>query len=233
MNRRITLAFFGLLGASVTDGRQSEQVVTSLTAKDHVGKPSIVCGQVENYSCNQKSSFMTLTLAPGTDPKPLTIAISSADRTLFGKRVEDQFMFRVVCVRGTVEDTPRAFRVQVPDPTHITVQKQDKLPAQLPAHAYSICDPGGTFPTVLLDVKPQYTPAAMRDRVQGGVLMRGVVEADGTVGAIQVLESLHPELDVEAGKAFKQWRFKPGTYMGDPAAVIVTMEMTFSLRDRK
>jgi TonB family protein len=73
----------------------------------------------------------------------------------------------------------------------------------------------------------------MRDRVQGGVLMRGVVEADGTVGAIQVLQSLHPELDAEAGKAFRQWRFKPGTYMGDPAAIIVAMEMTFSLRDRK
>ena len=31
-------------------------------------------------------------------------------------------------------------------------------------------------------------------------------------------------------KAAKQWRFKPGTRFGEPVAVLVTIELTFTLR---
>jgi TonB family protein len=37
-------------------------------------------------------------------------------------------------------------------------------------------------------------------------------------------------LDQEAIKAAKQWRFRPGTRFGEPVAVLVTIELTFTLR---
>ena len=87
-------------------------------------------------------------------------------------------------------------------------------------------------PRVLHEVKPQYTAEAMRAKVQGTVLLECVVLSDGTVGRIDVVKSLDPTfgLDHEAVKAAKQWRFAPGTRFGDPVAVLVTIELTFTLR---
>lgn len=91
---------------------------------------------------------------------------------------------------------------------------------------------GVVLPTVLLEKKPQYTAEAMRAKVQGTVLLECVVLADGTVGPVEVVRSLDPTfgLDDEAVKAAKQWRFRPGTRFGEPVAVLVTIELTFTLR---
>ncbi|MBI2827792.1 MAG: energy transducer TonB [Acidobacteria bacterium] len=87
-------------------------------------------------------------------------------------------------------------------------------------------------PRILREVKPQYTADAMRAKVQGTVLLEAVVLADGTVGRIDVVKSLDPTfgLDQEAVRAAKQWRFLPGTRFGEPVAVLVTIELTFTLR---
>ena len=37
-------------------------------------------------------------------------------------------------------------------------------------------------------------------------------------------------LDNEAVKAARQWRFKPGTRLGQPVPVLVTIELSFALR---
>ena len=91
---------------------------------------------------------------------------------------------------------------------------------------------GVTLPVVLVERKPQYTAEAMRAKVQGTVLLECVVRADGTVGEVEVVRSLDSSfgLDQEAIKAAKQWRFKPGMRQGEPVAVLVTIELTFTLR---
>jgi len=91
---------------------------------------------------------------------------------------------------------------------------------------------GVDLPRVIREVKPQYTADAMRAKVQGTVWLECIVLPDGTVGSVQVVKSLDPTfgLDQEAIKAAKQWRFVPGTRMGQPVPVIVTIELTFTLR---
>lgn len=91
---------------------------------------------------------------------------------------------------------------------------------------------GVEIPRLLKDVKPQYTAEAMRAKIQGIVLLECVVLADGTVGEVKVRRSLDPTfgLDEEAKRAAKQWRFAPGTRFGEPVAVLVTIELSFSLR---
>ena len=85
---------------------------------------------------------------------------------------------------------------------------------------------------MLREVKPQYTSDAMRAKVQGTVLLECVVRPDGSVGDVQILRSLDGVfgLDQEAIKAAKQWRFAPGTRLGEPVPVLVTIELTFTLR---
>lgn len=87
-------------------------------------------------------------------------------------------------------------------------------------------------PRLLREVRPQYTADAMRAKVQGIVWLECIVLPDGTVGDVRVVRSLDPTfgLDQEAVKAAKQWRFIAGTRFGQPVSVIVSIELTFTLR---
>ena len=91
---------------------------------------------------------------------------------------------------------------------------------------------GVTLPRILREVKPAYTSDAMRAKVQGTVLLQCVVRQDGAVTDVQVLRSLDSVfgLDQEAIKAARQWRFAPGTRMGQAVPVQITIELTFTLR---
>lgn len=91
---------------------------------------------------------------------------------------------------------------------------------------------GVTTPRLVHEVKPSYTGDAMRAKVQGIVTMEAVVNPDGTVGQVHITRSLDPTfgLDQEAIKTVKQWRFDPGRLRGQPVAVQVIIEMTFTLR---
>ena len=91
---------------------------------------------------------------------------------------------------------------------------------------------GVETPRLLREVTPKYTAEAMRAKVQGIVLVEAVVLPDGTVGDVEVIRSLDKVfgLDEEAIKAARQWRFLPGTRFGEPVAVLVTIELTFTLR---
>jgi protein TonB len=91
---------------------------------------------------------------------------------------------------------------------------------------------GVSMPRVLKEVKPQYTSDAMRAKIQGTVVLEAVVNPDGTVGNVEVIKSLDPTfgLDQEAMRAARQWRFMPGMLKGQPVPVLVTIELTFTLR---
>ena len=85
---------------------------------------------------------------------------------------------------------------------------------------------------VVREVKPAYTADAMRAKVQGSVWLECIVMPDGSVGDVKVTRSLDPifGLDQEAIKAAKMWKFRPGMRQGEPVPVIITIELTFTLR---
>ncbi len=91
---------------------------------------------------------------------------------------------------------------------------------------------GVSLPSVVREVKPAYTADAMRAKVQGSVWLECIVMPDGSVGDVKVTRSLDPifGLDQEAIKAAKMWRFRPGMRQGEPVPVIITIELTFTLR---
>jgi TonB family protein len=91
---------------------------------------------------------------------------------------------------------------------------------------------GVTLPSVVHEVLPDYTPEAMQQKIQGSVFMQAVVLDTGDVGDVQISKSLDAEygLDREAILATKQWKFRPGTKDGKAVAVVVTIELTFTLK---
>ena len=86
-------------------------------------------------------------------------------------------------------------------------------------------------PILIREVKPQYTPDAMRAKIQGVVYIEAVITIDGIPEQLRVIRSLDPVLglDQEALKAARQWRFIPGKRLGQPVPVQVVIEMTFNL----
>ena len=91
---------------------------------------------------------------------------------------------------------------------------------------------GVTMPSVLREVKPSYTAEAMRAKVQGAVMVEAIVRKDGSVGQVRIVRSLDRTfgLDEEALKAVRNWHFSPGRRQGQNVAVIVEIELTFTLR---
>lgn len=58
-----------------------------------------------------------------------------------------------------------------------------------------------------------------------------VVQTNGVCEDIRVTKSLDPQgLDREAVKAIQEWRFQPGTRMGEPVPILVDIELRFTLR---
>ena len=91
---------------------------------------------------------------------------------------------------------------------------------------------GVTPPVEVRRATPRYTTAAMQARVQGAVIVECVVQINGTCTGVHVIRSLDPAhgLDQEAVNAAGQWRFRPGTRLGEPVPVLVTLEITFTIR---
>ena len=87
-------------------------------------------------------------------------------------------------------------------------------------------------PRVLREIRPEYTSEAMRARIQGTVWLDVIVLPDGTVGDVTVSKSLDTVfgLDSQAVAAARQWLFAPGIRLGEPVAVLVTLELFFNLR---
>jgi protein TonB len=94
---------------------------------------------------------------------------------------------------------------------------------------YQLGDPGVTDPKVIKEVRPQYSPEAMRARVQGEVLLRAVISEKGAVTNIRVEKSLDEGLDREAVKALEKWVFEPARRNGDPVRVEVMVALSFKL----
>ena len=88
------------------------------------------------------------------------------------------------------------------------------------------------LPRAVREVTPIYTAEAFRAQLEGVVLLQVVVLPDGSVGDVIVVRSLDSVLglDDEAIEAVRRWRFLPGTRFGEPVAMSVVLEMSFTLR---
>lgn len=89
---------------------------------------------------------------------------------------------------------------------------------------------GITAPTLLHEVRPEYTDDARRRGLEGDVILEIVVRRDGTVGDVKVLRGLGGGLERRAIDAVRQWRFSPARRTGTPVDVYVEVAVEFKLR---
>jgi TonB family protein len=86
-----------------------------------------------------------------------------------------------------------------------------------------------TPPKEATRAKHEYPPAARRAKLGGLVTLEGIVDVDGTVRDVRVVQSPHPVFDKPAMEAFLQYRYEPARLNGRPVKHRVTVEIKFVL----
>jgi TonB family protein len=108
---------------------------------------------------------------------------------------------------------------------------QDALSAQTIYALYGAADEAKDViapkPEHRADAK--YGEFAVRDKVQGTMQVRVVVDASGTPQRMAVSRPLGYGLDASAVESMTKWRFAAGTRNGSPVAAGVVVEQQFSL----
>jgi len=87
-----------------------------------------------------------------------------------------------------------------------------------------------TPPKLKLRVEPNYPQSARNSARQGVVILEAIVSSTGDVRSVQVLRKVEPELDDEAIRAVRQWRYEPAIRAGKPVSVYLTVTVTFRLQ---
>jgi TonB family protein len=77
---------------------------------------------------------------------------------------------------------------------------------------------------------PGYPLELIRANVHGMVTLYAVIQADGKVGEIRVLNSADERLDSYAAKALARWKFVPAERAGKPVALEAVVEIPFRVR---
>ena len=74
---------------------------------------------------------------------------------------------------------------------------------------------------------PSYPPEQIKARIEGEVVLFGIIREDGSVDSVQVVRSLDPVLDKNSMEAFAQWKFTPAHRNGNPVAVEAVVHIPF------
>jgi protein TonB len=118
-----------------------------------------------------------------------------------------------------------------------------EVPPDLPIYDVPYANPLWTEPTsetefVVMSEKPRLLRGAVADYpeiarlagMQGTVVVKVLVDIDGSVARTEILKGVHPLLDRPALAAASKLRFRPGTQRGNPVACHVAVPFRFFLR---
>jgi len=108
-----------------------------------------------------------------------------------------------------------------------------KHPARfaVPANAdfWPYCD-DLRYPELVDRVPPKYPPGALASRAQGRVIFYAVIESDGSLSHLAVIQRAAPDLQAAALEALQQWRYQPAACHETPVRVETSIAVAFWLR---
>lgn len=84
-------------------------------------------------------------------------------------------------------------------------------------------------PVPLQKVDPKYPPTLISERVTGEVILYAVIRRDGSVDSIQLVRGIDEQLDANAIRALRQWKFRPGAKQGTPVELEAIVHIPFRL----
>jgi periplasmic protein TonB len=86
-------------------------------------------------------------------------------------------------------------------------------------------------PALVKRVEPVYPDIAVSARIRGVVILEANVDKDGRVVEVKVLRTANVLLDAAAITAVRQWQYRPLILNGLPEPFVLTVVLTFDLRE--
>jgi len=119
------------------------------------------------------------------------------------------------------EDNPRDVYYSLPVTFRLPIDSVEVMP-QFPGGDKEILK--------FLGANVRYPDEAIRNNIQGRVIVNFLVMADGTISDVKILQSVHPSLDKEAIRVVKRMpKWIPGTKNGEPAEIYFTLPVIFRM----
>ena len=194
-----------------------------------------------------EARLVSMHAAPSAvETPPLAPAVDTPDQTLEA--------VPLLAPSETAEALPVAEPVVPPPaqpaPTATTAQPAAPAPAASPPAAAAPM-PGVTItssvdltyysardvdvhPRALREIVPDYPDDADRQRLSGKVRLQLKLEADGRIGAIEIVSATPPGVfDESAIKAFGDARFAPAQKNGHPVRALVLIEVVYDWEGRR
>jgi len=226
--------------ASLPDGQMmSMPSITSRVMPTLPTAPAAITGNVDIETVVSATGTVAHTrVAKSADPSGALdrSCVEAVRQWRFGPAMSaGRPMASLVLVRFSVAQ-PAGSAAPVVDATLTTVEYS--APPQVwtpPAGQASPVAPapssGVRWPTIVREVQPRYTPAAMRAKIVGSVELELIVGPEGTVVAARIIKGLDAEhgLDNAALTAARYWLFSPGTKEGAPVPTRVGLVLEFRL----
>ncbi len=85
-------------------------------------------------------------------------------------------------------------------------------------------------PVPIEKVDPPYPQSAIRENIDGEVILYAIIRKDGSVDSIQLVHGVDPQLDHNAMEALARWKFRPATRDGNPVDVEAVVHIPFRFR---
>ncbi len=77
----------------------------------------------------------------------------------------------------------------------------------------------------------KYPESALKNKIQGTVWVKFIIEKDGSISNIKAIRKVNPDLDKEAVRVIKSMpKWKPGKQNGKPVRVSYQVPIRFSLK---
>jgi TonB family protein len=82
-------------------------------------------------------------------------------------------------------------------------------------------------PVPVHKVDPKYPSTMAEERIEGEVILYGVIRQNGTVDSLQLVRGIDERLNANAMNAFKEWKFEPATREGQPVDLEAIVHIPF------
>jgi eukaryotic-like serine/threonine-protein kinase len=132
-------------------------------------------------------------------------------------------------VSPTPPETPPATREREPQVARAAERENDPRVATPPPSPLPAGEALVLPPRRIGIVQPIYPDLAKAARLEGDVVLRVTVSADGSVGSVQVMRSPHRSLNAAATEAVRQSKYSPGSRNGVPEEATTSITVRFRL----
>jgi protein TonB len=128
-----------------------------------------------------------------------------------------------VAAGNTLRGTPAE---KAPEPAQVKPYKAEQY-----ASAAQVTELPAPLNREAVNLRKYYPPEALRQGFEGDVVLRLLIDSDGTIAKVDIVSDPGQGLGPAAAKAVREYRFRPAKVNGTPVATTVPFTIHFTIPD--